>query len=459
MLPDEQTKADCLYMRYFGGKSYFDSQKGILWHQLWPSDNPTVFFGHDPSEGGSGRGNAIHLDGGCVFGGELRAWDSRTGKIHAVKAARAYAEGDVSPKTDLPPEVARRESYVKAGLLRMDVSDDGRLGVYTYTDQCVFAGAWDEITLNSRGHVFDRHTGECIARPFPKFFNVGEREDTQERRLPWTEPHDVYAKEDGWLGILYRQDGYKVASRGSFHSDGAVWATSLLQDKDLSFLPDEATLCFEMIASDLKIILDYEEDHLCILAAFNRHTGEEYPRKTVEEWAKRAGLRVVERYEGMTLRDCLDSAPDLEGSEGFVIRFEGGLRVKVKTEWYKNLSRIMSNLSPLAIWNVMENGSVPEEYLAQIPEELLPLAEQYRDAMEDLYSKVAGRLEQRCRPMVDAAGGDMKKLAMSLEGVDRSVRAASFASARGRHGVVDNIVSQLIRPSRNTIPSEDEISF
>ena len=154
--------------------------------------------------------------------------------------------------------VRKREEYVVAGLLRSDRSDDGTLAIYTYTDRCVYENAWDDITRNSRGHVYNLHTGECVAWAFPKFFNLGENAEQLPEKFPWDRPYEIMEKMDGWLGVLYRHEGkFKVATRGSFHSSGSVWATEYIQRFDLSCLPDAATLCFEIIAPEQRIILDY----------------------------------------------------------------------------------------------------------------------------------------------------------------------------------------------------------
>ena len=147
---------------------------------------------------------------------------------------------------------------------------------------------------NARGHIYDTRTGECVAFPFPKFFNLGENEENLPEKFPWHEPYEIYEKMDGWLGVLYRHEGrFKIASRGSFHSTGAVWASTHLQAFDLSVLPEEATLVFEIIHPEHKIILNYEgREMLIVLAAFNRRTGEEYPR------APRRGLGERDRLAG-----------------------------------------------------------------------------------------------------------------------------------------------------------------
>src|SRR5262249_43528590 len=215
--------------------------------------------------------------------------------------------------------------------------------VYTYTDQCVYTNAWDEITRHSRGHVFDTATGECVARPFPKFFNLGENQESLPEKFPWDEPYEIYEKMDGWLGVLYRHEGrYKVATRGSFHSTGAVWATEFAQGLDFSCLPDAATLCFEIIHPGHKIILDYQgRQTLVVLAAFNRFTGEEYPRATVAGWAQAIGLPLVPLLGHMSLEDLRRRQQTSQQYEGFVLRFSDGRRVKVKTEWYLQIAKIM----------------------------------------------------------------------------------------------------------------------
>src|SRR5207248_2983394 len=175
---------------------------------------PRVFFGHIPDPNGPCSDSVVSLDGGCVFGGVLKAFDSRDGQVHAVKARRAYAVSGVAPSASLPPaeSLRQREEYVIAGLLRGDRTDDGRLVIYTYTDQCVYESAWDEITRHSRGHIFDVQTGECVAWPFPKFFNLGENQETLPENFPWDQPYEIYEKMDGWLGMLYRHEGrFKVA--------------------------------------------------------------------------------------------------------------------------------------------------------------------------------------------------------------------------------------------------------
>jgi RNA ligase len=458
-LPDEQLHADCIYMRYFGGASYFDSCKGTLWYKLWPKDFPRVFFGHNPEDDPQTPENAVHLDGGCVFGGVLRAFDSADGKVHSVKARQKYAESkfQAAMAASKADEVTKREEYAVAGLIRTQRNEDGKLAVYTYTDQCTFERAWDDVTRNSRGHVFNIETGECVARAMPKFFNLNENEEALFEKFDWSQPYEIYDKLDGWFAAVFRYNGrYRISSRGSFESDGAKWATEFIQTKDLSFLPDEVTLCFEIINPKQKIILDYGgQSTLYVLCAFNRHTGEEYQRKTVEEWAAKVGLPIVKMYESsMTIHDCLRFQKEAKGMEGFVIRFHDGRRVKVKTDWYMTLAKIMSSLSPIAIWEAMENGKVKREFLTGLAEELRPLAEGYVSILEDQYAKTMRLVYDLCQPLVDKHVGKgvegRKTLAVERETLRGTIgHRLVFAVLDKNEKAIDKNVMEAIYPSGN----------
>jgi serine/threonine protein phosphatase 1 len=98
--PYEQSEEDCLYMRCYGGRDHSDDINGRLWYTLWPKDGPRVFFGHISNPDGPCLPRAVGLDGGCVFGDNLRAFDSRDGRVHSVRARRAYV---IRPSQEAPP--------------------------------------------------------------------------------------------------------------------------------------------------------------------------------------------------------------------------------------------------------------------------------------------------------------------------------------------------------------------
>ena len=53
------------------------------------------------------------------------------------------------------------------------------------------------IRRECRGIIFDSNTGDIIRRPFHKFFNVNEREETQDHVIDLSRPHAILEKLDG----------------------------------------------------------------------------------------------------------------------------------------------------------------------------------------------------------------------------------------------------------------------
>jgi len=93
--PDNQSKSDCLYMRYYGGYGYFDDLNGVMWYTLWPEHFPQVFFGHHPHDEREVMPNVTSLDCGCVFDGTLNAFDSKTNKLITVEAKTDYTDKEL----------------------------------------------------------------------------------------------------------------------------------------------------------------------------------------------------------------------------------------------------------------------------------------------------------------------------------------------------------------------------
>jgi len=351
-------------------------------------------------------------------------------------------------------QIIDRDELVKQGLLRCD--DLGDLRIYTYTNECAYKKKWDEVTSNSRGHIYNRKTGERVACAFPKFFNLNERRDTQERNLPWSEGFRIFRKEDGWLGILYRLDGkYRVATRGSFQSVGAKWATKHLQQYNLTDLPDEVTLLFEIICPNTSIVVDYGlREDLILLTAYNRHTGEEYDWDQVNYWSKQFGFTLVQSNSQNWLGYCRGQLKTTPGDqlEGFVIRFNDGFRIKMKSEDYFRRAKLMFYLTPLAIWDAMHNGHLHQSYLDMVDEK-----------HKETVRKIATELERSYNSMRESIDVDF---AVIFRGeVDRTTkrkafsarvnrvrhRRIMFACLDGKEDMIDKYIMEQIRPHNNQV--------
>ena len=137
--------------------------------------------------------------------------------------------------------LSKFDKYVEDGLISRKVSPCGRLVLFDYTEKCQFSKAWDEITLNARGTVYELATGEVVARAFPKFFNFSELSEEKQSQL-LSQKFTVAEKMDGSLGIVYFYDGeWRVNTRGSFVSDQAVKGLELLKKLDTYNLEETNT--------------------------------------------------------------------------------------------------------------------------------------------------------------------------------------------------------------------------
>ncbi len=342
--------------------------------------------------------------------------------------------------------IEERDKLVEERVLRCD--DYGNLRIYSYVNWCK---TWNDITLNSRGIIYNRKTGEIISRPFPKFFNMDQRIETQERNLPWKNGFRIFKKYDGWLGILYRDGGqHRIATRGSFKSTGALWATEYLKKYDLTELPDEVTLLFELICPGTHIVVDYgDREDLILLAAYNRHTGEEYDWEQVEKWSKKFGFTITESYDQNWLGYCRGQIKTVAGNEleGFVIKFNNGLRVKIKSEDYFRRSHILSGLTPLNIWVTMIDGKVPQEIWDIVDVDYHHTLEKISNILESRYLEIRKEINYQYICIVESAQEGRGVFAEQAKTM--SHQPAMFARLDGKEKSVDNYVMKLIRPHMN----------
>lgn len=213
-----------------------------------------------------------------------------------------------------------------------------------YKPEVQYRNLWTPIELISRGLIISIHTGEVVARPFDKFFNWGEND-----RTTTAEIKHVFEKMDGSLGIQYRSKGKMlVATRGSFDSEQAVWATENLNSYyNIKQLPTKWTLLFEIIYPDNRVVIDYKGwAGIVLLAIRNRFTGKYLPYSIVKEIAYKHDFRLPEYYEFSSPQKIVQITKTLpSNNEGWVVEFEDNQRFKFKGNEYIKLHRLLRGLT------------------------------------------------------------------------------------------------------------------
>ncbi|MBC7774546.1 MAG: T4 RnlA family RNA ligase [Phycisphaerae bacterium] len=256
------------------------------------------------------------------------------------------------------------------------------LWIYNYAAKTQYEQLWNEVTLACRGFILDSQ-GRVVARPFPKFFNLSEHDPSE---LP-DEPFEVFEKMDGSLGILYWVDDQPyIATRGSFSSDQAKHATALLHERytgTFSQLRRDVTYLFEIIYPDNRIVVDYGfTDELYLLGIIDNSTGQELPNDPG------LGFPLPRQHEGLTDWRHLHHQPDSGNREGFVLRFQNGLRVKVKFEEYVRLHRLITGVSNVTVWEHLAAGRSLDELLERVPDEFYNWVQQVVAELQSQFSAI-----------------------------------------------------------------------
>jgi RNA ligase len=270
-------------------------------------------------------------------------------------------------------DVEKLEEYVKAGYILRKQNESGNLTILNYSNKTTFDQLWDDVTCKTRGLIYETGSGRIIARPREKFFELNDARfpETLMENLP-AKGVEVTDKLDGCAGTIYQYDGsIGVASRGSFSSPVAKWATKHYMDNYYrwSGWPKGHTPVVEIIWNGHPIVVSYPFDDLVLHGLIDIETGEEMPYDQLAYWADRNGMRCVELINQPISQLVKE---DIKNKEGYVLSWNMGqcppLKVKVKFEEYKSLSRMLKTTSVNQLWDMMRQG----QDLAPLLDERMP---------------------------------------------------------------------------------------
>lgn len=300
---------------------------------------------------------------------------------------------------------------IDAKMIRRFEHNNGDLIGLEYTQRAQWDRCWNDVTLQCRG-LLATTDGTVIARPFPKFFNLSERPDEAAARLG--QSFTVSEKLDGSLGIHYRWQGQDhIATRGSFHSLQAEWATEHAQaELHGRQLNVDLTHLFEIIYPANRVVVDYGGlDAIVFLAALNIETGDQVD----VYWPLSRRAVNYEVPAGATPADIggLWAHLDTGNFEGFVVTFTDGYRVKVKLDEYLRLHRIMSSTSNRTIWEALRAGTNLAALFESVPDEFYRWSEsvvaEFNDAYDDMQANARHLFDQI---EVETGTADRKAFAM-----------------------------------------------
>lgn len=340
-------------------------------------------------------------------------------------------------------EAARAERAVYAR------GDGNGLLLWCYTPRCVYDSLWSPSAMLARGLILDPAGKRVLATPFPKFFNLGEREEG----FPDL-PFEVFEKLDGSLIILFHDGArWRTATKGAFDSAQALWAMDEIARHDLSALDRGTTYLAEALYPENRIVVPYAETGLVLLAAYDGD-GHELDHDAIGDVAARLGWRAAARYAFASEAELIRRAAELPRTEeGFVVRFADGRRLKLKGAEYRRIHALISRVTPIAIWEAMEAGADLEAMRRDLPEEFWT---DFDQILGLLRAELDRRVTEARTATAATAGYSDKEIGLGAGALDPALKPLVFACRRYGDAFPDDKsrkgLMRAIRPTDNVLP-------
>lgn len=264
-------------------------------------------------------------------------------------------------------------AQIEAKMVKATPHPYAGLTIYNYTQVAQFnPELWNHVTDKCRGLIVDSE-GKVVARGFEKFWNYSDSRhpETLPENFPASRPL-LTRKLDGSLGVGYKiANKWFVATRGSFTSDQAVWASDWLEKHVPKFFwPDGYTPLFEIVYPENQIVVKYDFSGLVLLASVRIASGEEAPYSALLRWGAEVDIPVVESFD-KPVSECITE--DDPNEEGYVASWPRSgttpLRVKIKYETYCRLHKLLTQTSAVGIWEMLRDGKSTAEAFEKVPEE------------------------------------------------------------------------------------------
>lgn len=250
-------------------------------------------------------------------------------------------------------DMLRNSSLVREKHLANGISS------FNFSNKCFFNQAWDSINVKARG-LFVKDN-KVVARSYNKFFNIGERPETEmdSLRKNLVFPVCAYVKSNGFLAMISADPTEDcklfIASKSTNEGDFAGYIRDVL-DKTLTaaqqadfadyLRKNSCTAVFECIdpIHDPHIV-EYTHPHLVLLdLVYNDFNYSHAGYYTLIDVAGHFGFyckilsKVIANWQ--EFETFIDKWAARANIEGFVFEDADGFMVKYKTPWYKNWKQV-----------------------------------------------------------------------------------------------------------------------
>lgn len=272
-----------------------------------------------------------------------------------------------------------------------------------------------------RGITFVWNTDGTLYKRYlllDKFFNLEQTPCSMYSVVKDYKIKNIYNKEDGSIASFVRLPNGKVLGRSktSFQSDQAI-EIQKIYEKDgqikqfVDFCMDEDIIpIFEFVSPQNRIVVPYANTELILLRMRDNKTGEYL---NINDYShKLDGISVAASDEGKTLEDLISLKNVTEGKEGWIIQFENGKMIKLKTQWYIDRHRLFTedlNRENTLIGLIVDETI--DDVLAQLEE---PTKKAEIEKTIEIVNKEIARMAHQVDELMSNYKGDRKDFAIKF---------------------------------------------
>jgi len=277
------------------------------------------------------------------------------------------------------------------------------------------------VRRECRGLIFDRD-GNIMSRPFHKFFNVNERDETQVNKIDMLQPHIIMEKMDGSMIRPILVDGYLRLATKMGVTEVSMQAEEWLAAQDSeykewlrAYIDNGYTPIFEWVSPFNQIVLAYEEADLVLLAIRENVTGR-YLDLDEEMTEIRCPFTVVPRYGSMegNIVDYINRQREAEGREGDIIAFADGHRLKIKNDWYVRIHKTLDRVKfDRNIVDLILNEDV-DDVIPMLPQEQVTRIRDFETSFWKAFKQKENRLYGLYMAATQTYDGDRKRIALEF---------------------------------------------
>eukprot|EP01080_Neovahlkampfia_damariscottae_P005862 gene5862-9690_t len=275
-----------------------------------------------------------------------------------------------------------------------------------------------QIRREIRGLVFDLKTGNLVSRTLHKFFNINEREETFQDKIKF-EKENIFVLEklDGSMVTPILDDGLiRFRTKLSYNNDFTqpiekfVYGKTPLEKFDIEqsnilkfcqeWMKKGYTPIFEWCSPEARIVLDYQEASLNVIAIRKIKNGQYIQYPELKKSAEKFNLPFVKawNFNVNSTTDLVKEIKKLENLEGCVLRFNDGRMYKIKSDWYIDIHKCKSflkfnSLNENHVWGLIFDSRVDDTLSTLNSNEERHQLQEFNDQVWNIVEKKAKKIQ------------------------------------------------------------------